>query len=555
MSGRRRPTVRRRLITGLTSLVLVLAWFTWLRPTSLGGQQTYVVVDGTSMEPTYHDGDFVLVRKEDRYAIGDIIAFRAGGVFHDPTRIIHRIVGSSDGYFITQGDNRDRADPWQPRPEEVLGRAVLHLPHAGDLARAGADPKVLAALGGAAVILGRSQRRRRRAGLSEPAKPGSGAPQPAPPRAAPTRQGSPRWMRHTEPRWAFLGLVTTVVLLVPVGLTLWSTIEATTSTIQLDHVGQVDDRISIDYRFVADPSPVYPTGVVATTESPIHTRAPTDPLYSRLLKRLELALDFRSEATGTEAFTSTYAIEVRASMPSGWSSAIATIDPTPFELGATRVVTVDLVAVAAQVAQVAELTGVGGDEYTISLVPTLTARASGRGATVEDALAPKVDFVVSGGIIHSQPLSDNVSSKELARQVRETTTYRLGPVAVQTPTARGLFAGLTLVLLGGAAWCSSVLFAGVGLSEADRIAARYRTQLVDVSSATGPPGQVVMVGGISELARLARIDQSVILHEDLGDGAHRYRVFLGAVTYEYETAPETGAGAHASEPLRETPPG
>jgi hypothetical protein len=35
----------------------------------------------------------------------------------------------------------------------------------------------------------------------------------------------------------------------------------------------------------------------------------------------------------------------------------------------------------------------------------------------------------------------------------------------------------------------------------------------------------------------------VILHEDLGDGAHRYRVFLGAVTYEYESAPEHAGAA------------
>jgi hypothetical protein len=106
-----------------------------------------------------------------------------------------------------------------------------------------------------------------------------------------------------------------------------------------------------------------------------------------------------------------------------------------------------------------------------------------------------------------------------------------------------LFAGLALVLLVGAGWFASVLFGGIGLNEADRIAVRYRTQLVDVSSATGPPGPVVMVGSISELARLAKVDQSVILHEDLGDGAHRYRVFLGAVTYEYESAPDHGGGA------------
>ncbi len=70
--------------------------------------------------------------------------------------------------------------------------------------------------------------------------------------------------------------------------------------------------------------------------------------------------------------------------------------------------------------------------------------------------------------------------------------------------------------------------------------------MIDVAGASAPPGPVVMVSGIDELSRIAKVEQSVILHEQIGDGAHRYRVFLGSVTYEYETAPEH-AGAASSD--------
>ncbi|MDP1806756.1 MAG: hypothetical protein Q8K72_16375, partial [Acidimicrobiales bacterium] len=173
--------------------------------------------------------------------------------------------------------------------------------------------------------------------------------------------------------------------------------------------------------------------------------------------------------------------------------------------------------------------------------------ASGSGATATERLSPTVEFVFRDGLIAAQPLTDVHSTAPLAVQVPETTRYRVGPIALETPTARGVLAGLALVLAAAAGWCAAVLFGGIGLSEADQIAARYRAQLVDVSSATGPPGTVVLVGGIGELARLAKVDGSVILHERLDDGAHRYRVFMGSVAYEYQTAPDSAAGATRSD--------
>ena len=150
-------------------------------------------------------------------------------------------------------------------------------------------------------------------------------------------------------------------------------------------------------------------------------------------------------------------------------------------------------------------------------------------------------FAVEDNLITANAIEAS-EHQELTPTVDERATYGMGPLELGTQAARGLLGGLTLVLVAGIAWFASVLFGGVGLGEPERIAARYRSQIIDVAEASAPPGPVVMVSAIDELARIAKVEQTVILHEDLGDGAHRYRVFLGTVTYEYETAPEHGGG-------------
>ena len=526
--------------------LLVLGWFVWLRPTALGGDASYVVVQGTSMEPTYEDGDLVLIRKAVHYEEGDIIAFRAGGPADDPRRVIHRIVGESDaGAFITQGDNRDRTDPWSPFPDEVIGRAVLHVPEVGSLTNVARRPEVLAALGGAAVMVGgRKRRRRRMTNL-----PGAGSPPPTaePARRLPRPDGAPpRWLRRTEPRWAFLGLIVSAALLLPCLLVTWSAMQAADSAVRVERVGQVHLGIDIDYRFIGDASPVYPDGVVTTKEDTAGLKVPTDPLYSRLLHRLEFALGFRAGGEGTSALTESFAVDVTLAMPSGWATVLTTIPSTPFEGSSNQVLSIDLDDAAAKVRQVADLTGVGGDEYTLTVAPRIDLEASAGTESVQEELAPTTAFVVRSGVITPQPAEGADQVKVIGRDVRKSLDYGLGPLSLSTQSARGLLGGLSLVLLATALVCASVLFGGIGLAESDRIAARYRSQIVDVAGATGPPGPVVMVSAIEELVRLAKVDQSVILHEDLGDGCHRYRVFLGAVTYEYETAPEHGGGAHGA---------
>jgi signal peptidase I len=136
----------------LLSLGLLLAWFVVLGPAPIGGPTTYVVTDGTSMEPTLMDGDLALMRRSDHYRFGDVVAFRipqsdSGGL------VIHRIVGGSaeDG-FVTRGDNRSSDDPWRPRPDDIAGSLLLRVPHAGSWLTSVRDPIVIAPLAAGVTV-------------------------------------------------------------------------------------------------------------------------------------------------------------------------------------------------------------------------------------------------------------------------------------------------------------------------------------------------------------------------------------------------------------------
>ena len=114
-------------------IVLAAGWVTFFRPMGLGGPASYVTVSGESMEPTMFEGDFVITRQQTDYQVGDVLVYRieqgevgAGGL------VIHRIIGGSmEEGFVTQGDNRDKADLWYPTGDEIVGEVWLKMPGAG----------------------------------------------------------------------------------------------------------------------------------------------------------------------------------------------------------------------------------------------------------------------------------------------------------------------------------------------------------------------------------------------------------------------------------------
>ncbi len=111
------------------ALVCAVFWF-MAGPAQLGGPANYVIVDGPSMEPTYQDGDLVITRAKESYAIGDVVAYLPDIGQRFP--VIHRIVEiAGESQYVTQGDNRAEVDGWLATDANIFGAEWLHIPYAG----------------------------------------------------------------------------------------------------------------------------------------------------------------------------------------------------------------------------------------------------------------------------------------------------------------------------------------------------------------------------------------------------------------------------------------
>ena len=159
--------MRRRIVNVLTlaAVLAVLAgWAIFLRPPTLGGPTTYVVVRGSSMLPLYRGGDLVLVHQAPTYRAGEVVAYRVPtGEFGAGHIVIHRIIGGdgTDG-FVVRGDNNPTPDPWRPRQGDMVGAAWLHFAGLGRTVVFLHQPVIMAGLAAAitvALVLAPSRRR------------------------------------------------------------------------------------------------------------------------------------------------------------------------------------------------------------------------------------------------------------------------------------------------------------------------------------------------------------------------------------------------------------
>lgn len=144
-----------RLVRSWCSLVLFVGAGLLVWPSALGGDVTYLMVSGTSMEPGLHDGDLVVVREQATYEVGDVVGFRVpAGHVGEGAVVIHRIVGGDpvDG-FVTEGDNRERPDVWQPTAADVVGERWFLVPGAGDWMARLRNPAPLGYLAGVLALV------------------------------------------------------------------------------------------------------------------------------------------------------------------------------------------------------------------------------------------------------------------------------------------------------------------------------------------------------------------------------------------------------------------
>lgn len=123
---------------------------------ALNALELIMVVEGTSMVPTYHDGDLLIIQRnvdKENIEVTDII------IFHSPSnwnqlivhRVIERVIMNNQLYFRTRGDNNNVADQWYVPEDNVVAVVTWNIPLLGQMLIIIYNPIVRVIIAGLAI--------------------------------------------------------------------------------------------------------------------------------------------------------------------------------------------------------------------------------------------------------------------------------------------------------------------------------------------------------------------------------------------------------------------
>ena len=521
-----------RILGALAGLgALALAWLL-LAPPALGGKTSIVITSGNSMEPKLHEGDLAIARQRPSYGVGDVVLFRSSTLGRE---VLHRIVAVEDGHFVTKGDNNDYRDPGRVSPDDVHGEAALLVPGAGKPVAWLRHPLNAAVALFVLVFLslagGREVARRRPRPTVRPLHPVTSA-------GAPTA-------RVTE---GVAAVARTVLVAGAVALGLfallaviaWRAPRTTASPVgqAYEHTG------SFSYSAEVRPSAVYPDGHVATG----------DTAFTKLVRRLDVAFDYRFDTARRHDVRGGIGLEAVISDGAGWARKIPIESTVPFDGDAARAEgALDLRRLEALGARMRALTGASASTFTVTLKPQVQVAGYAGEAVVDEKFAPELRLVLDPVSLRPDTGGDPKSVLAPRQQggVVEERENRIGLGAVALPVAdarafSALGIGVALLVLMGAAVLLSRRLDG---SEAERIEARYPGRIFPAATVIPEGRWVTDVADMESLVRLADHYDRVVLRTS--DGTHHaYLVDDGVAVYRYRAGSGTeGVRAPGTSPL------
>ena len=534
MEAKRVPTWRWSRVAIATVLIAALGlfWFT-MAPTSMGGDATYVVTSGISMEPHFHTGDLAILRPAGSYHVGEIVGYISPRI----GIVLHRIIGVVGGRFLMKGDNNDFVDSFHPLPSDVVGRLWLHVPKLGHLfndsryRKAGVVVTV-AAMAGTIGIPAQRERRRRRIKLRR----GEDTP------GTPNRpRRSARYDESGSARLAVLGvtgqLVASVIALVALaalvlGAFAFSRATTSTSSVRLTYrqLGQWS------YRAIATGN-VYAGGAATTGQ----------PIFYNVAPAMTVEFSYQLAASAPLHVAGQARLAAVISSPDGWTHDLPMGPAVPLAAGVARLVgTVNLSAIRKYLDVVAAQTGqlkVAAGPYTLTLQPTVVVSGSlGNTPLKQLQFGPPLAFSLQSNeaVVYLGP---GGSSMPLAKILQPIA---LGGVSVPVTTSasivifglhpsvtatRALALWLLLACLLGSLVLVLLWRTARRAPDIERIDARYGSLMVAVER----PSSLVEVGSVrvarmEDLVKIAEYQGRMIFHCE-GESGHDYFVRDPTSTY------------------------
>ncbi|MDT4944956.1 MAG: hypothetical protein QOH14_1689 [Pseudonocardiales bacterium] len=496
----RRPLARlaARFVAACVLGVLVLAG-----GAVVSGRVGYVATHGISMNPLYHQGDLVVVARAQSYQRGEIVAYH---VADSHLVALHRIIGGDASGWVIKGDNNQSIDSTHPSSDDLIGRAVLHIPHGGLWLQRLSSPAVLALLafalvggGGRAV---HPRRRRRRATMSRHASPA--------PRAAVA-------LRSLSPGLHTAVCVTTVaaILGVALGALAW-TGPRDTLTPTASHSTR---QLTFSYTATVARSAAYDD---TTVRSP-------DPVFRRLTDTVDVQLAYRGSPGSID-------VAAELSTPTGWHSTVPLAAPARFTGPSDQAtVRLHLKAIQARAQAAAAATGLPGSPLSVAVTATIRTAGSPPFTPTLKLNLTALQLSLAGGP-SSLTTQDSVTVPRLTPAVR--TLHILGR-HLAVPQARAVSVTLLAAALAAAALLVIVGVAGGPATDGAAIRRRYAPLLALVHPLPARPNLPVV--DVTEFATLARIAERAglpVLHWARSD-VETFVVMEKGSTYRYRTGDST----------------
>jgi signal peptidase I len=499
----RRTRHTTKLATSALALVAVACLWFFFAPASLGGRTSYVVTDGISMEPRFHAGDLVVVRRQSDYHVGEIVAYHSK-VFH--TVVLHRIIARDGSRYVFKGDNNNFVDFEHPAQSQLIGALWVHLPGAGSTLESVRSPALIGILIAVAVLLfagtvfTRQQRRRRRARRAEEG-------------AQPHTAGS------AEPMVTAL-VIGFVALLPFIALALLAFTRASSAPQPASVPYQ--QSATLGYTAAAKPGPAY-------TGNRAHTG---EPLFTHVVDDVHLRMTYRFHSPAQHSLAGRASLLATVASTSGWQTTLKLGGPTYFR-GDRAVVTgtLSLQSLMALMRSVESTTAVRGS-YTVAITPHVNAVGSLGGLPLHTSFTPQIRFSANqlevqpiiaaggppaGGQPASSPFAPSDSGTATGRRYQPLyLSFGIGRLSVAS--ARAIALG-TIVAILCALGAALAFLRTRRRDEGETIRSRYGRLIVPVERVWQEPGVAVIdVADMDSLVAIAEHYDRSILHESTDDG-------------------------------------
>jgi signal peptidase I len=499
----RKPLHPSVVIVNLMLLIVLTAIWIAFAPTLIGGRASYVVVNGNSMEPGFHQGDLVIVHAAAIYNVGDIVVYRNAEI---NAFVIHRIIAIEQDHYIFKGDNNSWIDTYRPTRAELIGKLWVHMPKIG---KAMEWLRLPINMGLATGLLGGILMA---STMIKPKQRGKGKSNP-----------SGNFGGMLEGGLYLLGFFALIFL----GLGILSFIRPLTRS--ADKIQYLQES-HFSYSAIGAPV-IYDTNVVRSGE----------PVFPRLSCFLNIGFTYNVLGGGLQGASGAHQLVARVSdEKSGWQRTIPMNQRTAFNGNSfSTASTLDLCQIIALVNTLEQETGLRANTYTLEIIPQVAMTANVEGNQIIDSFEPRlvfrfdeVHFSLSSPKGQDDPLNFSQQSSTQNPNMEPNTLSILG----WEPTILTI---RMIALLGLALSASGLLILGLPIfataqqSQEALIRLKYGGLLVNVYERDIQPASTLIdVTTIDELAKLAERHNTVILHMAL-NFLHCYLVQSDGITYRF----------------------